>query len=100
MDRRPALLGWRQRLETALRSQDWEAVGRADREIATGLPGLAAAGSWSANEQNALEQLQASHSRARAQCDAALATLATQLDAMRSQRDGWLAYAGNGWDAS
>lgn len=100
MDRRPALLGWRQRLETAVRNDDWTALDRADREVAAGLPDLAAAGPWSAIERLALQQLQASHAAARERCDAALATVAGQLDGMRQQREGWLAYAGGqAWDS-
>lgn len=99
MDRRPALMGWRQRLETALRSEDWAAMQRADREIASGLPPLAAAGHWSANEQQALLELQLTHERARAECATALGALGARLEAMQSQRDGWLAYNSPAWEA-
>lgn len=99
MDRRPALLGWRQRLETAARHDDWTALARADREVAAGLPGLAAAGPWSDIERIALQQLQQSHATARERCGSALTALGRQLDAMSQQREGWLAYAGgNAWD--
>lgn len=99
MDRRPALMGWRQRLDAALRGEDWPALQRADREIAAGLPGLAAGGAWSANELEALQQLQRSHERARAGCEAALLALGSQLERLQSQREGWLAYGGAAWEA-
>lgn len=94
MDRRAALLGWRQRLDAALRDNDWSAMELADRELAAGLPRLAAAGAWSVPERQALKQLQISHAQARDHCAAAVAQLGQQLDGMRQQREGWLAYAG------
>lgn len=101
MDRTAALLGWRQRLEAALHSEDWSAMGEADRALATGLPPLRAAGPWSAAERRALQQLQASHAQARRACAAALAAAGQQLDGMRQQREGWLAYAdGQAWETA
>lgn len=101
MDRKAALLAWRQRLDTALRGDDWSAMEQADRDVAAGLPQLAAAGPWSAAERQALQQLQACHALASSRCNAAVATLAQQLDGMRQQRDGWLAYAGGqAWESA
>ncbi|MEF7615614.1 hypothetical protein V4F39_16995 [Aquincola sp. MAHUQ-54] len=99
MDRRPTLVGWRQRLEAAAQNDDWTALAQADQELAAGLPSLAAAGPWSTPERTALQQLQATHERARRRCAATLSRIGGQLDAMRQQREGWLAYAGgNAWD--
>lgn len=101
MDRKAVLLAWRQRLDAALRSEDWSAMDRTDRELAAGLPPLRAAGPWSAAERQALQQLQASHAQARQACATALSAIGQQLDGMRHQRDGWLAYAdGQAWETA
>jgi len=79
-------------LEAGARA-DWELLGRAVRELGPRLQRLAAGQPWSAPERAALQRLRGAHDGAALQVGAASAGLQAQLEHMRSNKDGWMAYA-------
>jgi hypothetical protein len=63
------------------------------RALAPRLAALAAAGPWNASELAALAQLRTAHDHAARACDEALDALAQNLAEMRTNKEGWIAYA-------
>lgn len=72
---------------------DWELLGRAAHEFGPRLQRLAAAGPWNAAERAALQRLRSAHEGAARQVEAASGQLAAQLEHMRVNKEGWMAYA-------
>lgn len=80
------------RLDAATLASDWATVAVLDRHVAallraTGTQPL------SAQEEAALTRLLHAHRQARERCAFATERMAAQLSEMRSNKDGWLAYA-------
>jgi len=73
--------------------EDWELLGRAVRELGPRLQRLAAQQPWSALERAALRRLRGAHDGAAVQVAAASGSLQAQLEQMRSNKEGWMAYA-------
>lgn len=80
------------RLVAAARSRDWAALERIDREVAGQFPALARA-PGSAPERAALQQLRAAHAMALQLCVEAGEALQRDVARLRTDREGWLAYA-------
>lgn len=72
---------------------DWTLLEPSVRDLAPQLKTLAARGPWNGAERAALARLRAVHARAASACDGAAAALAARLDEMRSNKEGWMAYA-------
>jgi len=72
---------------------DWELLERAVRELGPRLQRLAASGPWSAPEHAALTRLRSAHEGAARQAASAGDQLGAQLEQMRSNKEGWMAYA-------
>ena len=81
------------RLHEAGARGDWTLLEPSVRELAPQLKALAARGPWNGAERAALARLRAVHVRAAGACDQAAAALAARLDEMRSNKEGWMAYA-------
>lgn len=89
------------RLDAATLSGDWVTVGVLDRHVAALLRALDARSLTSADEHVALNQLLKAHQQARTRCAEAAEQMAGRLNEMRSNKDGWLAYAANSeWNGS
>ena len=73
--------------------EDWELLGRAVRELGPRLQRLAANQPWSALERAALTRLRGAHEGAAVQVADASGRLQAQLEHMRSNKEGWMAYA-------
>lgn len=80
-------------LAAAAASGDWSRLEALERTLASRLPALAARGPWSASERDALARLRAQHDAAEAACGGAALALAARLDEMRTNKEGWIAYA-------
>lgn len=93
MDRTRTIEGLGAVLTDAARRSDWDLLGASVRELAPRLQALREAGPWSAPERAALARLRAAHDGAAAACAAASAQLATRLEDMRGNKEGWMAYA-------
>jgi hypothetical protein len=93
MDRLEQLLQLRSALARATAERDWDRLGAAVRTLAPRLAELAGAGRWNARELAALAQLRDAHEQAAQACADALGALGHHLDAMRANKEGWLAYA-------
>ena len=93
MDRRATLLRLTAEFSGAGAAADWERLGTAARLLGAQLSTLAAQGPWSSAERSALALLRAAHAEAMAACAQALDALGARLDEMRSNKDGWIAYA-------
>ena len=81
------------RLQEAGKQSDWTLLEPSVRELAPQLQALAARGPWSGAERAALARLRAAHERAAQGCAQAAAGIAARLDEMRSNKEGWMAYA-------
>lgn len=93
MDRQATLRGIGAELAAAGAARDWARLDAAARALAPQLAALAASGPWSAAEGAALAQLRAGHDQAAAACAGAVEALATRLEEMRTNKEGWIAYA-------
>jgi len=80
-------------LQTAGAAADWPRLDELARALGGQLRGLAAQGPWSAAERAALQRLRQSHDGAARQVAGAAQTLQERLQRMRSNEEGWLAYA-------
>jgi len=81
------------RLQAAGAHADWTLLEPGVRDLAPQLRALAARGPWTGAERAALARLRAVHARAAGACDQATTALAARLDDMRSNKEGWMAYA-------
>jgi hypothetical protein len=93
MDRHKQLLQLRAALADASARRDWDRLGATVHMLAPRLTALAAAGPWNAAELAALAQLRTAHDQAALACDDAVRALAQNLDDMRTNKEGWIAYA-------
>jgi hypothetical protein len=93
MDRHKHLLQLRTALLDACARRDWDRLGACVTALAPRLVALAAAGPWNAAELAALAQLRAAHDQAALACGDAVRALAQSLDDMRTNKEGWIAYA-------
>ncbi len=93
MPRREPLSLLTTRLLAAARAHDWNALSATDRELRRQLPRLVAQGPWSTSERTALQRLEQAHSAALLGCRAAGDALQLRMTQLRSNHDGWLAYA-------
>ena len=80
------------RLDAATLAGDWAAVAMLDRHVAALLHAKGTQ-PLSAQEEAALTRLLHAHRQARERCAFAGERMAAQLSEMRSNKDGWLAYA-------
>jgi len=91
--RQAQLLRMGQALRTAAAGADWPLLGEHVNALAPRLHALAARGPWSAAERQALLGLRAAHAAAFEAAAAASDELAARLEQLRSNKDGWIAYA-------
>jgi hypothetical protein len=80
-------------LQAAAARADWTALGVQARALAPALLALAARGPWSAAERAALQRLRGQHDVAAAAAAGATRALGARLDELRTNKDGWIAYA-------
>lgn len=89
------------RLSAAVRVADWDTVRVLDEELSRLLPTLSPAASWSHDLKVAMSSLRLLHRSALIQCAQASEDMAARLADMRTNKDGWLAYAANSeWNES
>ena len=93
MDRTGAIDRLTKVLQDAGAREDWELLGRAVRELGPRLQRLAANQPWSALERAALTRLRGAHDGAALQVGEASGRLQAQLENMRGNKEGWMAYA-------
>jgi ABC-type transporter Mla subunit MlaD len=93
MDRTRTIESLGTALTDAAKRSDWDLLGVSVRELAPRLEQLRALGPWSEAELAALARLRAAHEGAAAAVAAAGAQLATRLEDMRGNKEGWMAYA-------
>jgi len=80
-------------LEHARARDDWETLARSARELAPRLRRIGAAGPWSGAERAALARLRSAHDRAAARVADASTQLQDLLAGIRTNKEGWMAYA-------
>ncbi|SFC05910.1 hypothetical protein [Massilia yuzhufengensis] len=93
MDRSRSIEALATALQDAGARADWDALGRAVRELGPRLQALSAGRAWSAPERAAVARLRGAHEGAQAAAAAASAQLQARLDDMRVNKEGWMAYA-------
>jgi hypothetical protein len=93
MDRTAAIDGLGRVLLDAGARADWELLGRAVGELAPRLQALAGGRPWTDAERAALGRLRGAHAAAEQAVAAASAQLQLRMDDMRTNKDGWMAYA-------
>lgn len=91
--RQTQLLHMGDALRAAAAAADWALLGQHVDALAPQLQALAARGPWSAAERQAVTRLRAAHDLAFAAAAAASGELAARLEQLRSNKDGWIAYA-------
>jgi hypothetical protein len=92
-DRQAQLLQMGEALRAAAVAADWALLGEHANALAPRLRALAARGPWSAAERQALQRLRNAHDDAASAAAAASDQLALKLEQLRSNKDGWIAYA-------
>lgn len=95
MDRHHTLLQLAQKMSAATASEDWKTLAAINTLMTSTLPAMAAQGKWTPAERAALTVLRQLHQQAAARCDQAAAGMDQHLSAMRTHKEGWLAYALN-----
>jgi hypothetical protein len=93
MKRPLELVALAQRLRAASAAGDWAALELVDRDVAAALPSAAKQGLGSANERSAWASLRQAHRSAHERCGREAALLGERLAALRTNKEGWLAYA-------
>jgi hypothetical protein len=93
MDRTAAIDRLSAVLKDAGERADWELLGCAAGELGPQLQRLAAGRAWSTGERAALGRLRGVHDGAAALVAAAGERLQAQMEHMRSNKEGWMAYA-------
>lgn len=81
-----------QQLVAAAQARDWEMLRALDQEMTIWLQTCRTNG-WTDRERAAFARLQAAHRQARELCAQAADRLALQLSDMRTNKEGWMAYA-------
>lgn len=92
-DRQALLLQMGEALRSAAIKADWTLLGEHANALAPRLQALAARGPWSAAERQALQRLRSEHDAAAAAACEASDQIALKLEQLRSNKDGWIAYA-------
>lgn len=92
-DRHGQLLHMGEAFRAAAAAADWARLGEHANALAPRLQALAARGPWSAAERQALQRLRSEHDAAAAAAAIASGELALKLEQLRSNKDGWIAYA-------
>ena len=101
MDKASRINALTQRLQQAGARRDWQGIKRVDAEIAALAAQLAAAGSVSEAERQALERLRGVHRQVAAQCGTEVQTLGQTLVRINNQQGRWQAYSqSNQWGDS
>jgi hypothetical protein len=93
MDKSNALLRTAASLRSAADGAAWEQLAQMTRTLAPQLDALAAGAPLSRSERAALVCLREAHDHAAEAVAAAAAALKTRMDDMRTNKDGWMAYA-------
>lgn len=93
MDRQAQLAAIGAALQAAGADADWVRLGEQVRALPAQLRLLAAQGPWSAAERAALQRLRQSHEGAFDRVAGAAHALQERMHLMRSNEEGWLAYA-------
>jgi len=96
MDKSSTLLSIADSLRSAADGAAWEQLADTTRALAPQLEALAARGPLSQTERSALQRLREAHDYAAEAVNAAARSLHGRLEEMRSNKDGWLAYAMHG----
>jgi hypothetical protein len=91
--RQAQLLRMGEALRGAAAAADWALLGEHVDALAPQLRALAARGAWNAGERQAVARLRAAHDTAFEAAAAASGELAARLEQLRSNKDGWIAYA-------
>jgi hypothetical protein len=92
-DRETRLLRMADALLTATAGADWARLDEHARALAPQLRALAGRGPWNAAERGALLRLRQAHDDAAQAAGAATDALAQKLEELRTNKDGWIAYA-------
>lgn len=99
MNREAELRSLAQRLQAAGEAGEWRALAVIDRELAARWETFVAHGAWTASEQQALAVLHQAHTEAAALCGREVQRLQERLSSLRSNKEGWMAYAmGSEWE--
>ena len=93
MDRKQTFVDLTQRLAKAAAAEDWNGLTAANATLRRILPELAAQGSLSADEREALLKLHAVHQQTYQDCIQAKNRLGMTLSGMQANKEGWMAYA-------
>jgi hypothetical protein len=93
MDRQARLRQIGDALQAASAAGDWPRLGEQVRVLGGQLRALAARGPWTAAEHAALQRVKQSHDTAARGVASAAQALEQRLDAMRTNQEGWIAYA-------
>lgn len=83
------------RLEAAVGREDWAAAATADSELAAAIADFGDE-ALDTLQRRTLDAAATVHAAARERCRNALADVVARLDAMRANREGWIAYALDG----
>ncbi|WP_239700460.1 hypothetical protein [Massilia sp. 9096] len=92
-NRQAQLLRMGDALQAAARGADWDSLGHQVRALGPQLQALARLGPWSAPERAALTRLRRQHDDAAVAASDAARALGTRLEGIRSNQEGWVAYA-------
>lgn len=82
-------------LHAAAAAADWALLDKHVSSLAPQLRALAAHGPWSPAERAAIARLRTAHDAAFQAASGASDELATRLEQLRNNKDGWIAYAIN-----
>jgi len=91
--RQAQLLRMGDALRAAAAAADWALLGTHVNALAPQLRTLAARGPWNAAERQALQRLRAAHDAAFEATAVASGELAARLEQLRTNKEGWAAYA-------
>lgn len=80
-------------LQAAAAGADWTRLDEQARALGPVLQALAARGPWSAAERGALQRLRTQHDAAAQAAAGATRALGARLEELRTNKDGWIAYA-------
>jgi hypothetical protein len=91
--RQAQLLRMGEALHAAAAAADWAALDKHVSTLAPQLRTLAARGPWNAAERQAIARLRTAHDAAFQAATGASDELASRLEQLRNNKDGWIAYA-------
>ncbi|MCS0582403.1 hypothetical protein NX784_12450 [Massilia pinisoli] len=93
LDRQAKLAQLGDAMQAAAARADWDRLATQVRALMPALRALAEQGPWNAAERTALERVRAQHTAAATAAAAAGRALASRLEDMRANKEGWVAYA-------